>query len=441
MDSDLRLQLLRAAARDRQFLKSAARDLKATDFPDVEEQVIAEASLKFYETHEEPVGVLLRSEVDEIVLERRLGPETRKKLKVILDTIQGNKLDLVSVKALENRVKKLRRASFYSTAVDEILTANEKNKLSPALLEEIVAKANTELRDNSIVFRDPFGEGQLDKRIQRRLAWEEDHKFPLLFIHELDEKIKMIGRGHIGLFLAPYASGKGFALLHVAIAYAMQGLKVLHISLEDPKEEVEDRFDSNLTGLPKNRLSKLPNKLRKRFKRAAKVLKGNVRFIDGTEGGWTVSRIQRAWELAKLEGFEADAIVVDYDDEIECEKQFKGESARRMEFSEIYKALRRLAAKLNVILWTAAQGNKESEGKKVVTGKFAAEDISKIRKVFVAIGIGTDPESAFVKHLFVARHRLDRSRFGVDIVTNFGESLFYDRKASFEYNRNKSKKT
>jgi hypothetical protein len=179
-----------------------------------------------------------------------------------------------------------------------------------------------------------------------------------------------------------------------------------------------------------NRLAALPNKLKKRFERVKEAMRGRIRLVDGTQGGWTVTKVTKLWEDLKQTGFTADAIVIDYDDEIECERTFKEENARRFEFAEIYRRLRRMAANLNVIVWTAAQGRRDSEGKRVITGKDAAEDISKLRKVFLGLGIGSDPDDERVKHLFVMRHKTDRSRFGVDIVSNFDHALFYDRAAS-----------
>jgi hypothetical protein len=326
---------------------------------------------------------------------------------------------------LIDRTKKLKHHAFYAAAVEEVISNYEKGTLQSDVLAELVERANKELKVNGILSRD-YIEG-LETRIKRRELWAEDHKFPLLLIDPLDTKIRAIGRGHLGMFLAPFASGKGFALIHITVAYALQGLKVLHISLEDPADEVEDRLDAALTGLPKSKLFRLPNRLRKRFRKVKRLMRGRIKLIDGIEGGFTVSRIERIWEEEKQNGFIADAIVIDYDDELECEKQFKGESARRMEYGEIYKRLRRLAAKLNVIVWTAGQATRDAEGKKVISGKLAAEDISKIRKCFLVIGIGSMPESETLKYLFVARHRLDRSRFGVTIASNFAQGLFYDR--------------
>src|SRR5678815_5610764 len=385
MEQELRYQILKAAVKDRTFLRAAWRDIQPKDFPETAEQIIAQAAIRFYEQYEEPVGSMLRSDAEDIAIQDQVGAESKRKLKQLLDIILGTKMENVSVKALEDRVKSLKSNSCYEGAVDEIITAQEKGSLTAQTLSTLVERANKELYTNGVVTKDYFED--LEARIVKRHHWDEGHKYPQICIDPLDTKIKMIGRGQFGIFIGSYNSGKGLALIHVATAYLLQGLNVMHISLEDPLDMVENRFDASLTGIPLNKLNKLPRRLKKRFLRMKRTIRGKLRIIDGTEGGWTVTRIEQAWDHLRQEGFIADAIIVDYDDEIECEKQFKGESARRFEFAEIYRRLRRLAVKTNTIVWSAAQGKKEAEMKKVVTGKEAAEDISKVRKAFIAIGI------------------------------------------------------
>ncbi len=249
-------------------------------------------------------------------------------------------------------------------------------------------------------------------------------------IEPLDNAIRGIARGQVGLLLAPYKSGKGLALIHIAVSYAAQGLNVVFLTLEDPLDIVEDRFDARITGMAAKKLMHLPRKLYKRFRKIRRDIRGRVRVVDGTEGGWTITRMEKLYEQLKSEGFIADAFIVDYDDEIESEKQFKGESARRMEFADMYRRKRKAAARLNVIWWTAAQTNKKAEGKKYVTGQDAAEDVSKIRKAFLAIGIGRDQEVADLRYLYIAAHKNDKSRFAVQIMSDFDSAIFYDAEAT-----------
>lgn len=430
MDSKLRLQVLRALVKDRAFLRKAHRDVRPQDFSDRGEALIVEAAVGFYERYQEPIGIMLHSEVEDLAkTQRTFGAEAKAKLKTLLSALDDPKAPQVAVQALVDRVKALRKSSFYDEALDDLLAAHEKGELTADMLGEIVQRAHKDLADETAVAVDYLGDNELESRITRRKLWA-DGKCPLFLIPELDEKIKALSRGHLGLWLAPPNAGKSPALLHMVRAYAIQGLNVLHITLEDPKDVVENRLDASLTGIPLDRLSKLPNRLRKRWRRAKEGIRGRIRIVDGTDGGFSCAKIEQLWEQEKRNGFTADVISIDYDDELECEKSFKGESARRFEFAEIYRRLRRLAVKLDVIVWTAAQATRKSEGKRVLTMADIAEDYSKARKAFLGISIGSDPKVPNVKLLYVMRHKDGRSRFGVEIVSDFACGMFYDAEAT-----------
>lgn len=432
MEKELRYQILRATVRDRVFLKDSWRDVRPQDFPEIEERVVAEAAVTFYEKYEEPAGGLLRSWTEDIARREKLGSEGKKKLHNLLDLILGANMELVPVKALQDRVANLKASSFYENAVEEIIEAQEQGKLSAFTLAKLVEKAQSELSSNGYISRNYFSE--LEDRIERR-RFASGNKFPLFMIDALDRRISGIGRGMLAMFLAPPVGGKGLALIHMATAYAMQGLNVLHITLEDPIDLVENRLDACLTGLPLNRIAILPNRLRKRFERVKREMRGRIHIVNGVDEGWTVTQVERAWENERKHGFTPDVLIIDYDDEIVCEKVFKGESGRRFEFAEIYRRLRRLAARTETILWTAGQTGKAGENKKIITGKDSAEDYSKIRKVFLAIGIGRDPERNDIRYLNVIKHRTDRSHFAVEIASNYGSAIFYDREESLKLRR------
>ena len=94
-----------------------------------------------------------------------------------------------------------------------------------------------------------------------------------------------------------------------------------------------------------------------------------------------------------------------------------------------------------MIWWTAAQTSKKAESKKIVTGQDTAEDVSKVRKAFLVIGIGRDPEIENMRCLYVAAHKHDRSRFAVEIMSAFDSAIFYDREATLAARRQKRSAT
>lgn len=418
--------------RDRAFLKAAARDVRPEDFPDVEEEIVAQAAIAYWDKYEQPIGPLLRTDVIDIAKSRKLGTEARLKARKLAESVSGTRMENVAVQALVDRVKALRRSSFYEQAVEKVISAHEQGELTAQTLAELVEKAQTELQDGALVAHDYFSDEEVEKRIAQR-AKEDSDLNPMLMIDPLDQKITALGRGRLGVLMAPPGGGKGLGLVHFGLAYVLQGLKVIHLTLEDPLRLVEKRFDCNLVGLPLSKIRVLPRKFRIRFRKARRKMRGRLRIIDGTDGDWTVSRIEKAWEDLKQKGFEADVIVIDYDDDIVCEKTFKGESARRFEFSEVYKRLVKLAAKTHAIIWVAAQTSKGAVGRKVITMKDTAEDFSKMRKAFVALTVGADQENPNVKYLFVAKHREDRSQFGVEIVSDWKRGRFFDRDETLKY--------
>lgn len=437
MDKELRYQLLKASTRDRKFLRECAKDLSPEFFPTREEQAVAEAASTFYQKYEDPIGPLLRTEVDDIATREKFGSDTKTKLKQLVDHLQGTKMELVSVGVLTDKLKALKKHAFYDNAVDEILTAKEEGKFGGQLLSDIFDKFRRELDVNGTVIHNYMDD--LEDRIARRSKQKD--RFPLLLIEPIDKKTDVIGRGMLGLVMAPPGGGKGLALVKISSAYALQGLKVLHITLEDPKSLVEDRLDASFTGVSLTRLKHLPKTFRKRFKRIKEQMRGRLKIIDGTgDDNWTVTKIEKTLEQAKREDFIPDAVIVDYDDELVCEKKFTGESARRFEFSEIYKRLRKLAADQQIMLWTAAQTGRSAVGKQMITSREIAEDFSKIRKVFFAMSIGSMFKGAAEHqlYLYIMKNRLGgRAGFGVDIMSDFDCGLLYDPEATRLFERKK----
>jgi len=220
-------------------------------------------------------------------------------------------------------------------------------------------------------------------------------------IDPLDELIRGIGRGHLGVWLAYLKRGKSIALNHTALAYILQGLNVLYFTLEDPIDEVENRFDGAITSLPMKALVNKPKKVRLRFDRFIRLVRSHLKIVDGTEGGMSVTRIEEIWERERNRGFTADAVLIDYDDEI---KPPRKQEERRFEFADIYRSLRRFAAHKQVIVWTAAQTGRQTENMKIITAAATAEDISKIRKATLAIGIGKGDWGEHSRYLYVAAH-------------------------------------
>ena len=441
MELQLRRQLLKAAVRDRAFLKSSAVHLHSDDFPNDEERIIADVALKFYDAYKEPISSLLRHDALELASKERLGAEVQQRLRKLIDDIQSGKLEMVPVKALEERVHSLRTSVFYENAVQEILSSQERGELTADTLQNLVHRANVELARNGHAAVDYFAD--LDKRIERRRKMAEKRP-PLFMIRQLDRKIRGLERGRLGVVLAPPGGGKGLFMVHMGAAYAMQGYNVTILTMEDPITLYEDRLDASISGLPLNKLYIFPKTLRKRLQVRRAELKDKIRIIEGLDSEWTVRKIEELFEYEKKNGFVADVLLLDYDEFIVSDRRFNGDAGPRLEIQHVYSQLKSLAAKLDVIVWTAAQPRREAEDKAIIAGRDAAESYAKIRRAFIALGIGkpkqNSEEDQRLRFIHVIKHRTDRARFMVSVISDFESGLLYDAEATDEYEKLKRKK-
>jgi replicative DNA helicase len=218
-------------------------------------------------------------------------------------------------------------------------------------------------------------------------------------------------------------------LMWVAIAYMMQRLNVLYVTLEDPGEDVEDRFDAAITHLQLDSLREKEAAVRKRVARFRSIVRGRLRVYDGTESHVTVADLEQYYLEQREMGFAADALIVDYDDELKAGKRHH---ERRLELAEIYRDLRRLAGRYRLLVWTAAQTQRGTDDKKVLTGDTLAEDISKARKVSLLLSLGQGDLGEESIHIYVAAHKYDRQRIGCTVISDKSRMLIYDRQKTLK---------
>jgi hypothetical protein len=427
-DPDFQRRLVQFICRDRNFLRECAYLLEPDDFKPRKNEstdlwTIATAALEFWRKYREPIGGMLRSEM--LDYSRKMNFSERERTRILETvTILQKTGGLVAVEALVEKVVSYKRDRLKAAAVDQLLDLKERGELTDEKWLQVCMEGVQRFGSNTYQAVDYFK--GLEDRIERRQLYRR-RKHPFLMIDPLDERIRAIGRGHLGLWLAYLKMGKSLGLIHTALAYMVQGMNVLYFTLEDPMVDTEDRFDANITALPTKRLVELPKTLRIRYSRFTRLLRSKLKIIDGTDSELTVAKVDEIWERERNRGFTADAVLIDYDDEI---KPPRKNNERRFELADIYRDLRRFAARRDIIVWTAAQTGRHSEGRKIITSSTVAEDISKIRKVMLAIGIGQGEWGENSRYLFVAAHKFDRQHVGCHIISDPDRAVFYDRQAT-----------
>jgi hypothetical protein len=426
-DPDFQEMLLGMIVKDRLFLRHHAHLLSDEDFKPIDGDVasrdrwvVATKALEYWSKYKEPVGALLTAELKTHIKDARLGEKRSLNLLEMGRRIVKRKLN--GVQAITEKVREFKEQALLSSSIDEMVSLHGAGDLTHEKFLELARKV-VEVDDSKKTEINDYFEC-LEYRIERRRLTGGDERYPVLFIDPLDMITRGIAKGHLGCIVAPYKRGKSLMLIWIAIAYVIQKMNVLYITLEDPKTDVEDRFDAAVANLPIKNLVDKPKTLRSRFAKFKRIVRGRLRIVDGCDMGLTVDDIDAIWQEEREKGFTADAVIVDYDDEIKAKK--KGQD-RRFEFAEIYRDMRRLAAKRHLLFWTAAQTQRKTEDLKIVGGDQLAEDISKARKVACMISIGKGDWGPDSLYLHIAAHKFDRQHIGCTIYSCKENMLIYDR--------------
>lgn len=430
-DPDFQVKLIAFICRDRKFLKNCFHLLDPDDFKPrkndgPERWIIASTALEYYRKYRDKIGDLLRSEMLDFARKNKYGDSQRKELLRVVKEIQELKLN--GADHMESKVVEYKSEQLKMSALEELMNLQESGELTNDAWINICQKAVESNGHSGFETTDYFTDESFELR-QARRGKQVTRKFPLLFIDPLDESIRVVSWGHLGLVMAPYKKGKSLMLAHIALAYALQGLRVLFFTLEDPQPDVEDRLDAMISFLPLKRLHDMPVKLRNRFEQYRRLVRGRLKIVDGTEGGMSVRKIIEVCERERNQGFIVDAVIVDYDDEIVPAQKRK---ERRHEFADIYRDFGQFLRKNRLIGWLAAQTVRKTENKKVISGDTIAEDISKMRKVTCGLGIGQGDWGDESLYLYVAVHKHDKQHIGWNIMANRNRMVFYDRDATKE---------
>jgi len=200
-----------------------------------------------------------------------------------------------------------------------------------------------------------------------------------------------LGRGELGVILAPPGRGKTTFLINLGYGAALAGRNVVHYSLEMRKKKIAIRYDDRLSGSALKYKHTDPEKYQRLLdKRAEKLLRGHLYIQSYPTRSMGVSTIRSHLSILASQGFLPDVMLVDYGDIMKPERR-KGEM--RHEQAGIYEDLRTLAGEFNIAVWTASQTSRSSLSKEVITIEDFAESFEKAAIADAAIGFcQTDSE-------------------------------------------------
>jgi replicative DNA helicase len=218
-----------------------------------------------------------------------------------------------------------------------------------------------------------------------------------------------LAKGEIGVFLAPTGVGKTTVLTKVANTAYNLGFNVLQIFFEDNPKVIQRKHITCWTKIPPI----------EQASRKTEVLEKLTSFREGRgklileklpSDSITINKIKNRIRKLVAEGHQFDMIVIDYIDCVLPDKHFnevwQGEGVVMRQFES-------MCTELDVVGWTASQGNRTSISAEVVTTDMMGGSIKKAQVGHVIITVAKTLQQ---KEMGLATIAITKSRVGKDGV-------------------------
>lgn len=229
-----------------------------------------------------------------------------------------------------------------------------------------------------------------------------------------------LAAGELGVILGRPNGGKSTVLINLGKAAMLMGYKVLHYTLEMSHSSVARRYDMSITGLNKDELRTKQRTAYEYMQKVASDMKdGGLRVHQYATGQATTSILTaHLHRLQQVDHWKPDLILVDYAALMTSPRNYDN---MRHELADIYRALRGIAGKDNVPIWTAHQTNRSGAQSELITMADLAEcyEIAAISDVIVSFNQTPEERNANTARLFLAKNREGEASSSEHIKVDF----------------------
>jgi len=244
-------------------------------------------------------------------------------------------------------------------------------------------------------------------------ALKKDYRHPIpTGIHGIDNLLKGgLGRGELGVVLAPTGTGKTTILTKISNTAYIYGFNVLQIVFEDNVNNIKRKHYTIWTGIAPDDQPDNEKEVIEKINEVNENTKGQIKILKLPSDNITIGEIKSKIRKFKSEGFNIDLLVIDYVDCISPERSANGEEWKGE--GSIMRSLEAMTTEFDIVIWTATQGNRGSISSEVVTTDQMGGSIKKAQIGHVIISIGKTLEQ---KEHNLATLTLLKSRIGKDGV-------------------------
>jgi replicative DNA helicase len=164
---------------------------------------------------------------------------------------------------------------------------------------------------------------------------------------------------NLAVVMAPTGAGKSAFLVYVAAQAALMGYRVGYMSLELSKAEISRMVTACMTAISRGELFEKKPEIKATLKKLiVGKFKPFLKIWDLGPQGTSVTGIGGLLERLRLtDGVDLDLLIVDHFDDLKF--SYGGRASHEVLGSEM-QALRAIAHRYNIAIWTGTQGNRDS---------------------------------------------------------------------------------
>jgi replicative DNA helicase len=238
----------------------------------------------------------------------------------------------------------------------------------------------------------------------------EDYRHPIpMGIPGIDRLLKGgLAKGEIGVILAPTGVGKSTILTKIANHAFNLGYNVLQIFFEDNRKVIQRKHFTLWTKIHPDDLSNKKEEVLSKVKEIENKMTNQLILEKLPSDTMTMSQIKNLIRKKIADGIKVDMVLLDYIDCVVPEKNLGDEWKSE---GSVMRGFEAMCHELNLVGWTATQGNRSSISSEVVTTDQMGGSIKKAQVGHVIISIAKTLQQ---KEMKLATMAITKSRIGDD---------------------------
>ena len=397
LGQQFQLQLLNQIIVDKDFSHSIIDVIENNYFENKYFKIIIQMVKEYYKKFDHTPSFETLEQVTKSELQQEIAS------KIVLDTIKKIKdvtidgVGFVQEKAL--KFCKQQELQKVMTKAQKIIDGGEFENYDT--LEELVREALlVGNKDTSMM--DVFS--NLDQVL------EEDYRHPIpMGIPGIDRLLKGgLAKGEIGVILAPTGVGKSTVLTKISNHAYNLGFNVLQIFFEDNPKVIQRKHFTLWTGIHPDDLSDQKEEVFAKVKEINETMENRLIMKKLPSDTMTMLQIKNQIRKMVADGIKVDMIVLDY---IDCVVPDKNLGDEWKSEGSVMRAFEAMCHEMNLVGWTATQGNRSSISSEVVTTDQMGGSIKKAQVGHVIISVAKTLQQ---KEMKLATIAITKSRIGDD---------------------------